>query len=218
VSGRRSVVVAAFAAVAVVVVASAGFVAGSRSRGGSASASASAPAEDSVDVGFLRDMADHHEQAVRMSLLVIRADGVSPAVRDLAVGIIASQRHDLGRMEAWLTDWGYGRGTPSRRAMAWMGHARVTPGSMPGMASPAELTALGSSSGTDAEVRFLDLMLAHHEGALSMAEAASAGASTAKVVRLADLIGAGQQEEILELQSLRRQLLAAGTLEVPAKG
>lgn len=70
--------------------------------------------ESSVEVGFLRDMVDHHEQAVRMSLLVIPLDGVSPAVRDVAVGVIASQRHDVGRMEAWLDDWQAGGGAPSR--------------------------------------------------------------------------------------------------------
>ena len=170
---------------------------------------APAPVEDSVDVGFLRDMADHHEQAVRMSLLVIPAEGVSPAVRDLAVGIIASQRHDLGRIDAWLDDWDLGRGAPTRPAMAWMGHPPVAPSAMPGMATQAELEALGAASGAGAEFRFLDLMRDHHRAGVTMAEHAAAHATTAKVARLAELIAAGQQEEILELESLRRQLAAS---------
>ena len=166
----------------------------------------SAPREGSVDVGFLRDMSDHHEQAVRMSLLVIPRDGVSPAVRDLAVGIIANQRHDLGRMEAWLSDWAVSRGAPSRRAMVWMGHVPVAPAEMPGMATKADLEALGAASGRDAEARFIDLMLEHHEAGVAMAAHAATHAESEKVVRLAELIEAGQQEEILELRSLRRQL------------
>ena len=213
-SGRRSALVAGgltlglLAVIGAVVLA----FAGDRDDG--------VPSEDSVDVGFLRDMADHHEQAVRMSLLVIPLDGVSPAVRDVAVGVIASQRHDLGRMEAWLDDWSVGRGAPTRRAMAWMGHAPVAPSEMPGMATPAELAALGSTTGRDAEARFFDLMIEHHRAGVTMAEAAAERATAPKVVRLAELIAAGQREEILELQSLERQLAASGTLEVvrPSSG
>lgn len=200
-SGRRSALVfggLAVAAIALLATAVLGF-AGLRK---------SEPSEHSVDVGFLRDMVDHHEQAVRMSLLVIPAEGVSPAVRDLAVGIIASQRHDLGRMEAWLDDWGVGLGVPSRQAMAWMGHEAMAPAEMPGMATRAELDALAGATGQDAERWFLDLMLEHHRAGVAMAEHAAEHGESEKVVRLAELIAAGQQEEILELQSLRRQLVS----------
>lgn len=61
--------------------------------------------------------------------------------------------------------------------------------------------------GSDAERRFIDLMLEHHRAGVTMAEHAAAHAEEDKVVRLAELIAAGQQEEILELQSLRRQLV-----------
>lgn len=198
-SRRRSALVAGVL-IGVLVAVVAGVVLMSSGR------SPSAPTEASVEFGFLRDMSDHHEQAVRMSLLVISRDGVSPAVRDVAVGIIASQRHDLGRMEAWLDDWGVSQGAPSRRAMAWMGHGPVAPADMPGMATKADLDALGAASGLDAEARFIDLMLEHHEAGVTMAAHAAAHAESEKVVRLAELIEAGQQEEILELRSLRRQL------------
>jgi uncharacterized protein (DUF305 family) len=209
VPGRRSALVAGALLVAVVGVA-VGFVAARVVD------RPDAPSEDSVDVGFLRDMSDHHEQAVRMSLLVIPREGVAPAVRDLAVGIIASQRHDVGRMDAWLDDWGLARGAPDRGAMVWMGHPPVSPTAMPGMATQAELESLGSATGTDAEARFLDLMTAHHRAGVAMAEYAAAHATRDKVVRLAELIAAGQQEEILELESLRRQLDSFGTLDVGA--
>lgn len=174
-----------------------------------------APSESSVDVGFLRDMADHHDQAVRMSLLVIPLEGASPAVRDVAASIIASQRHDVGRIDAWLDDWGHGRGTPTRKAMTWMGHRGLAPSAMPGMATAADLDALAAATGVDAERRFLDLMLAHHRAGVTMAERAAVGASSPKVVRLAELIAAGQEKEIRELQSLQRQLETFGTLDVP---
>ena len=81
--------------------------------------------------------------------------------------------------------------------------------------TPADLQALAAASGTDAERRFLELMTEHHRAGVTMAEYAAAHATTDKVVRLAELIAAGQQEEILELQSLQRQLETSGTLELP---
>jgi uncharacterized protein (DUF305 family) len=207
VSRRRSAIALGGLLVAVALVAGAVVMASAGRR-------SDVPAASSVEVGFLRDMVDHHEQAVRMALLVIPLDGVSPAVRDVAVGIIASQRHDVGRMEAWLDDWQAGRGAPSRPAMAWMGHPPVAPADMPGMATSANLQALAASTAQDAERRFIDLMVEHHRAGVTMAEQAAARAESAKVVRLAELIAAGQQEEILELRSLRRQLDSAGSLEV----
>lgn len=96
-----------------------------------------------------------------------------------------------------------------------MGHAPVVASAMPGMATQAELSALGAASGVDAEFRFIDLMVEHHRAGVTMAQHAAAYAKTAKVVRLAELIVAAQLEEILELQSLRRQLESSGTLVVP---
>ena len=211
-SGRKLALVAGGLSVALLAVIAA--VALAAWNAGSETAT-DAPAEDSVDVGFLRDMADHHEQAVRLSLVVIPLDGVSPAIRDVAVGVIASQRHDLGRIDAWLDDWGVGRGAPDRRAMAWMGHAPVAPAAMPGMATRAELAALAAASGADADARYLELMIDHHEAGVEMAEQAATRAGEPKVVRLAELVEAGQREEIRDLASLRRQLEATGSLAVP---
>ena len=43
---------------------------------------------------------------------------------------------------------------------------------MPGMASMAELDDLAAARGRDAEILFLQLMLRHHRGGVSMARAA----------------------------------------------
>ena len=69
---------------------------------------------------------------------------------------------------------------PARRPpMAWVGgeHAAAhagPDGSMPGMATPAQLAELKAATGVEAERIFLRLMIAHHTGGVAMAQAAVA--------------------------------------------
>ena len=85
--------------------------------------------------------------------------------------------------------------------MAWMGMP-TTVDQMPGMASEADLDALGATSGAAADELFVELMVDHHEGGLHMAETAAVDAEDARVRSLAASIGAGQADEIGELERL----------------
>ncbi|MCM2410475.1 DUF305 domain-containing protein [Streptomyces sp. RKAG290] len=159
--------------------------------------SSSAPAETSADVGFARDMAVHHQQAVEMAFIV-RDRTSDVAVRRLAFDIINTQANQRGMMLGWLEMWGRAKSSP-RPPMEWMGHP-VTPRGdgalMPGMATDAELDALRAARGRDAEVRFLRLMTAHHRAGADMAQAASAAASSDEIRNLASGMVLGQRSEI----------------------
>ena len=91
--------------------------------------------------------------------------------------------------------------------MAWVGgehggtHAGPD-GAMPGMATPAQLVELRAADGVAAERLFLRLMIAHHEGGVTMAEAAVAQARTDEVRTLAAAIVAAQSSEIQVLQRM----------------
>jgi len=63
------------------------------------------PAVDSVDAGFARDMATHHDQAVQMAQ-VVRDNSTDPAVRLLAFDIETGQLAQIGQMRGWLESWG----------------------------------------------------------------------------------------------------------------
>jgi uncharacterized protein (DUF305 family) len=78
---------------------------------------------------------------------------------------------------------------------------------MPGMASQDELAELRALAGIAAERRFLELMLAHHEGGVSMAEGLVEESDHPVVTRLAESIMASQANEI----ELMRGLLAERT-------
>jgi uncharacterized protein (DUF305 family) len=155
-----------------------------------------------VDTGFVQDMADHHEQAVRMALIVLAKDDISPVVRAFATDVVASQRYELGLMDAHLD---FERGAPDREVMAWM-DAPMPLAEMPGMATPASLDELAAAGGRAADDLFLALMIEHHRGGLHMAELAEAHADDDDVRDLAERIVFSQTEEIAEMEQAQRQL------------
>ncbi|WP_234320473.1 DUF305 domain-containing protein [Streptomyces sp. SBT349] len=173
------------------------------------SAAPSVPAEDSADVGFARDMAVHHQQAVEMSFLV-RDRTQDEDVRLLAFDIINTQANQRGMMLGWLDLWDMPKSTST--PMTWMpGHAGMTGGAgegglaaMPGMATDEQLDELRAAEGRESEVLFLQLMIEHHRGGVEMAQAAAAEAGTEEVDRLATGIVEAQEAEI----GLMRDMLA----------
>ncbi|WP_338673784.1 DUF305 domain-containing protein [Streptomyces sp. SCSIO 30461] len=146
-----------------------------------------APAPDSPDAGFARDMAVHHQQAVEMSF-VVRDLTRDEEVRRLAYDIANTQANQRGMLLGWLDLWGLPKAAPGTAPMAWMtasgssagdsghgenddrgGHRHRAGSLMPGMATRADLRRLATASGEQAEVLFLRMMTAHHQGGLAMA-------------------------------------------------
>jgi uncharacterized protein (DUF305 family) len=165
----------------------------------------SPPSDFGADAGFARDMQTHHAQAVEMAFLV-RDRSDDEELRTVAYDIITSQQQQAGQMYGWLVQWGLDQ-TGSRPPMAWVGgeHAAAhagPDGTMPGMATPAQLAELKAASGVEAERIFLRLMIAHHTGGVAMAQAARDDARTPEVRTLAGAIAAAQTSEIPLLQQM----------------
>ena len=109
-----------------------------------------------ADVNFMQGMIIHHNQAIVMSNLV---DGRtnSPAIIDLAGRIKVSQDDEINFMENWLKE---------RDEMTHSRHH--THHSMKGMATKEQLEELAASLGNSFDQLFLELMVAHHDGAIEM--------------------------------------------------
>lgn len=165
------------------------------------------PGDASADAGFARDMATHHAQAVDMSF-TIRDKSSAKDVRNLAYDIITTQSTQRGMFLGWLQEWGLDQAT-DRPAMAWMAHGGHGPvaasGSMPGMASPQDLTRLKDAQGTAAEVLYLQLMIRHHEGGVQMAQGLVKLSNREEVVGMAQKIINGQTGEIKLMTEMLRQ-------------
>ncbi|RFA20358.1 hypothetical protein B7R25_10260 [Subtercola boreus] len=177
------------------------------------------PTTLSAEAGFARDMQVHHQQAIDMAMTV-REQTTDPEIRQLAYDIATSQGQQAGQMYAWLNLWGLPQASPTPQ-MTWMtlptldqnasdhgmnmGSTESTPGAgdafaagatMPGMASAADLSRLGTLTGVDAEKLFLTLMIAHHKGGVEMAKALDERSTDPNVLALANSIIKAQTSEI----------------------
>ncbi|MEO0364971.1 MAG: DUF305 domain-containing protein [Pseudomonadota bacterium] len=115
------------------------------------------------DARFMQDMIPHHHQALLMSRLVGERTNNADVI-DIAGRIEASQGDEIEFMKTWLESRGQNVPNPSEHSAMHMSHM------MAGMASPEQMAALAAASGTDFDRLFLELMIAHHEGALTMVE------------------------------------------------
>ncbi|NNE37120.1 MAG: DUF305 domain-containing protein, partial [Gammaproteobacteria bacterium] len=115
------------------------------------------------DVMFMQDMIPHHHQAILMAELV--ADRTNnPVLVDLAGRINGSQQDEIEFMQTWLRERGEDVPDPTAH------DAMHTEHKMAGMATPEQMAELADSEGTDFDRLFLELMITHHEGAVTMVE------------------------------------------------
>jgi uncharacterized protein (DUF305 family) len=166
----------------------------------------SRPADNSAEAGFARDMATHHDQAVEMAF-ILRETTTDARLRALTYDIIVTQSAQRGMFMAWLEQWGLPQASNGPR-MAWMSsHAHMQgmsddAAAMAGMATADDMKALRGATGAAAEVRFLQLMIRHHEGGVQMARALLAQSSRDEVVAIARNIDATQAAEIAMMKEL----------------
>ena len=115
------------------------------------------------DARFMQDMIPHHHQAMQMAELV--ADRTNrPEIVDVAGRINVSQQDEIEFMQQWLRDRGERVPDPTAH------HAMHTEHLMAGMASPEQMADLAASESTAFDRLFLQLMITHHDGALTMVE------------------------------------------------
>jgi uncharacterized protein (DUF305 family) len=201
-SGPSRLTVALLGVIAVAVAALA--VALGYAWGSSGSNGTALPMQGSVDAGFARDMAIHHQQAITMAGYV-RDNSTDPEVVTLAFDIETSQSVQMGQMIGWLDTWGISRtyGAP----MDWMpGHHAIGAGGlMPGMATPDQMNRLLSLHGKALDVLFLQLMIRHHQGGAPMAQYAVAHAKELYVRNLAQAILNDQLPQVTQMEQMLRQ-------------
>ncbi len=158
------------------------------------------PADADYDLRFVDAMIPHHEGAVVMAKEVLQKSQ-RPEMKKLAEAIIKAQTKEIAEMKQWRTAW-YPKApiTP----MAW--HAPM--GHMMAMSEDQKKSMMMSMDlgAADAEfdLRFLDAMIPHHEGALVMAKDVLTKSKRPEMQQLAKNILLSQQQEIDQMKQWRQ--------------
>jgi uncharacterized protein (DUF305 family) len=162
------------------------------------------PRHTPADTRFMQQMIGHHAQALEMTKLVPSRTRRED-MRLLADRIDVSQRDEIGLMRQWLQQRREEVPSPDAHHHAAMGHAPL----MPGMLTAAELTQLTNATDTDFDRLFLENMIRHHEGALTMVRdlfGTPGAAQETETYRFATDVEADQRAEIARMRALLAKL------------
>ncbi len=149
-----------------------------------AAAALGQPVHVEADVRFMQGMIHHHAQALEMTDL-LSSRTASEEMRLLAQRIDISQTDEIVMMARWLESRGEDvPGLPEEEASP-LNDDQL----MPGMLTEGQMAQLASATGETFDRLFLEFMIVHHEGALTM------------VSELFLVSGAGQEPVIFQFAS-----------------
>jgi uncharacterized protein (DUF305 family) len=172
----------------------------------SSSSPALAQDHNQAEVAFAENMIPHHAQAIAMSRLVAqRAE--SPQVKDLAARIQAAQQPEIDQMSGWLRAW-HAPVPATNSPMDSMEQGDMgqtdhdTSGPMPGTMSGDQMHQLEQATGPAFDQMYLQMMITHHQGAITIAQTELRAGQNPDARQLAQRIIDTQQREITEMQDL----------------
>lgn len=166
-----------------------------------------------ADVRFVQHMIPHHQQAIEMTQLAAERAG-REEVKALAEQISAAQGPEIETMQNMLERWGVamdGMDGMGDMDHSHMGHSQMggmdhshmgDMGDMQGMMTPQQMNQLTNASGAEFDRLFLEMMVAHHQGAVEMARAVQANGQNQQAIELARQIEQVQLQEIQHMQDL----------------
>ncbi|MCX2746966.1 DUF305 domain-containing protein [Arthrobacter sp. MI7-26] len=162
---------------------------GATSASSSASTVGTTGEHNAADTSFARMMIPHHAQAVQMSDVVLAKKDIPAPVTALAGRIRAAQGPEIEKMRGWLKAW---------NEPAEMSGDHI----MNGMMGEEDMKKLTASQGLEAARLFLTQMIAHHQGAVVMAQKESVDGENDDALKLGNGIVSAQEAEIKEMKEL----------------
>ena len=150
-----------------------------------------------ADVRFMQGMIGHHAQALEMVALIAGRTR-NPDLKRLGQRIEVSQRDEMQMMREWLT---------RREEAVPDPHMHHHPGShMPGMLSDDQLQRLAAAQGPAFDRLFLEGMIQHHDGALTMVKALFATPGAGQEPDLFDFASDVEADQSMEIARMRALL------------
>jgi len=154
-----------------------------------------------ADVEFMQGMIGHHSQAIEMVKL-LKTRSQSDDMKMLALRIEVSQADEIKMMRTWLAD--RKQSVPDDGAYEMM--MQMPEHAMPGMLSQAEMDKLASLKGAEFDRLFLEGMIKHHQGAITMVQklmASPGGGQESAVFAFASDVQSDQTTEINRMRAMR---------------
>lgn len=143
-----------------------------------------------LDRAFVASMIPHHQLGLEL-LDEAELNATDVGVRRMVFEMHGYHHGDLSKLNEWAGEW------------------RVIPvHDFPGSISEAELNELQAQSGSEFDIKWLELMIHHHEGALTISEAAQQGGATSEVNVLAKTVSEVQSRELVQMRELLKDLCA----------
>jgi uncharacterized protein (DUF305 family) len=156
-----------------------------------------------ADVEFMQGMIGHHAQAVEMVDL-LKTHTASDQMRKLGQRIELSQVDEIKMMQRWLEV--RGQKVPGVHDMRDMHMPDML---MPGMLTEQEMERLAAAKGPDFDRLFLEGMIKHHGGALTMVKellATPGAGQDAEIFAFASDVDADQRMEIDRMAAMLKEL------------
>ena len=111
-------------------------------------------------------------------------------MKALATQIKGAQDPEIQKMKGWLGQWG------ASESSGPMGHGSG------GMQDDQDMATLAAATGAAFDRMWLTMMIAHHQGAVTMAQDVLATTSDGDVKELATAVVEGQNKEMATMQGL----------------
>ena len=157
-------------------------------------------ADADYDLRFIDGMTPHHQGAIAMAEDVLK-NSQRPELKKLAKEIIQAQQKEIAQMAEWRKAWYPNAG---EKLMMWHAESNhmmaMTPEFRRNMMMSVDL----GRADDKFDLRFLDAMIPHHEGALVMAKDAIAKSKRPEIQKMAQEILSSQQAEIDQMKQLRK--------------
>ena len=158
------------------------------------------PVDSQFDLRFIDAMTPHHQGAIVMAKEALEKSQ-RPEIKQLARNIIADQNREIKEMKQWRQAW-YPKASSIPMAYdAQMGHMMaMSSQQMQGMMMEGDL----GTADANFNLRFINAMTPHHQGAITMAKDALAKSKRPQVKQLAQAIITSQQQEINQMKQWRQ--------------
>lgn len=163
---------------------------------------AAIPKHTPADTAFMQGMIGHHAQAIEMVAL-LKTRTTSQDMKLLGLRIEVSQHDEIKLMQTWLSD---------RKETVPNEHAHHMPGAkmMPGMLTADQMAKLTAATGAEFDRLFLEFMIQHHEGALTMVKELMASPGAAQESNLFAFVSDVEADQSAEITRMRRMRAAMG--------